>query len=153
MIAGILAWFAKDAVVKFFAIVWGAITNPIGAALIAATLSGFFFSARESRIVRAEWAAADLAATARNEAARLKRDADIRVLMEKNVKERTDALAARNSILEKKANDYDAYIAKHPAGAWTITPADERGMRDAPVTGKPKPEGGRSFRLFRPAQK
>jgi hypothetical protein len=147
--AWVASFFAKEAVGKFLTVAWNVISNPIGAALIAATLSGFFFSIRENRIVHAEWTAADEAATARNERDRLARDAFIKATMEKNADERLAGLTARNAVLEKKADEYDAYLILHPLGGCILTGADERGMYiDGRKAGPPR---GRTYRLFTPS--
>jgi hypothetical protein len=140
VIGGIGVWFAsffaKEAVVSWAAVAWKCLSNPLCSALIAGTLLFGYGTIRENRVVHREWAAADVAATARNERQRQVRDAIIAGYTQANAEAAIAPLQAHATALEKQVQDYETYLSAQPKPGVGVAPdpcilssADEQRMR------------------------
>lgn len=153
MLATVLSLFGGQAIGKIAGKIGNAIVDfvltPFGAAILAAAITYGVTKASTTIKVNREWTQKWEAAEKQAEVERLERDAKIRNEISRSVASRIATLEGSESALNEKVRKYEAERATAGlAGAWVITDADERRLRDIGQTvAKPKAGGGFIRRL------
>ena len=138
MLAMILGYFTKAALVSVAGKLWKGfcdfIATPVGAAVVAGGIMFCVGVAHEHHVWEVRWAAAVKAA----EQARIQRDADIAAQVKKDADSRLAALATRKDELEQKVKEYEDQEAQQRAVGNAGGPcspltdkSDARWLRDA----------------------
>lgn len=151
MIATIIAWFTRAALLKIGGKLWTGfcqfIATPIGAAVVAGLVMFVVGTAHEHHKLNAAWQAKWAAAEQQAEQDRIARDASIKVKMQADAALRTAALQSRAAELEQKVKAYEDEENKKAAagklGCYTDG-VDAQWLRDVQRK-RAKPEAHRGF--------
>jgi hypothetical protein len=151
MLSTIALWFAassvKSAAANVFTAILNFATTAIGAALIAGSVMFTVGDIHGHRVVKTEWVAAEAAATAANERARLLRDAFVKAKIEADANERLATITAHASLLELKVTQYEALLAHAPFDRSCILSSDDE-RRLPNYNGSARSPRGRAYRLL-----